>query len=396
MIKKDAARRQRAAPTTSCSSATGTPGRTATARSIFVLPIANGSGDRQRRADRAATLIGDTPSKPYGGGEEIAWSADGRTVYFALREAGRIEPISTNLDIFSRARRRIAAPTNLTADNDGDRQPARPPSPDGKWLAYVAMARPTYEADRQVLSCATSRPAQTRALTDKLGPFGRLDRLGAGRQVAFSSPPRIRWTAPVFRVDVGERQGRRGSTETARSTGESSRSPTAACSFAMNSLLAPDDLYCADAKGKASAAHRRSMPTSSPSSIWSTRRRRFSFTGANGDTVWGYDRQAGRPPPAQAADRLHRPWRPAGQLRQRLVLPLEPAAVRRRRAMAWSASISTDRPATARPSPTRSTTIGAAGRSRTCRSGLAAAAAQDRPARRRQCLRARRSATAAI
>ena len=34
------------------------------------------------------SLVGDTPSKPFGGGEEIAFSPDGRTVYFALREAG--------------------------------------------------------------------------------------------------------------------------------------------------------------------------------------------------------------------------------------------------------------------------------------------------------------------
>src|SRR4029453_4350544 len=47
------------------------------------------------------SLVGDTPSKPFGGAEEIAFSPDGRTVYFALREAGRIEALSTNLDIFS-------------------------------------------------------------------------------------------------------------------------------------------------------------------------------------------------------------------------------------------------------------------------------------------------------
>jgi dipeptidyl aminopeptidase/acylaminoacyl peptidase len=46
-------------------------------------------------------LVGDTPSKPMGGGEEIAFSPDGRTVFFALREAGRIEAKSTNLDIFA-------------------------------------------------------------------------------------------------------------------------------------------------------------------------------------------------------------------------------------------------------------------------------------------------------
>ncbi len=50
-----------------------------------------------------------------GGGEEIDWSADGKTVFFALREAGRIEATSTNLDIFSAPADGSAAPTNLDA-----------------------------------------------------------------------------------------------------------------------------------------------------------------------------------------------------------------------------------------------------------------------------------------
>jgi dipeptidyl aminopeptidase/acylaminoacyl peptidase len=46
----------------------------------------------QRCGDRSGKLVGDTPSKPYGGSEEVSWSADGKTSIFALREAGRIEP----------------------------------------------------------------------------------------------------------------------------------------------------------------------------------------------------------------------------------------------------------------------------------------------------------------
>ena len=67
---------------------------------LYSFPIADGklSGGGVRLT---GNLEGDTPSKPFGGGEEIAFSPDGRTVYFALREAGRIESTSTNLDIFS-------------------------------------------------------------------------------------------------------------------------------------------------------------------------------------------------------------------------------------------------------------------------------------------------------
>ena len=109
-------------------------------------------------------LIGDTPSKPFGGGEEITFSPDGKTLYFALREAGRIEPLSTNLDIFAAPADGSAAPRNLTDANDAtDTQPRV--SPDGKTLAWLAMERPGFEADRQVLMLMDLTTGQTRALT---------------------------------------------------------------------------------------------------------------------------------------------------------------------------------------------------------------------------------------
>ncbi|MFZ1478552.1 MAG: S9 family peptidase, partial [Sphingorhabdus sp.] len=39
-------------------------------------------------------VTGDTPAKPFGGGEEVAWSADSGTVYFARRDADSKEPLS--------------------------------------------------------------------------------------------------------------------------------------------------------------------------------------------------------------------------------------------------------------------------------------------------------------
>jgi len=95
----------------------------------------------------SGNLVGDVPSKPSGGGEEIAWSPDGRMLYFALREAGRSEPWSTNLDIFAVPADGSKAPDNLTPLNKAtDTLPAI--SPDGRTMAYAAMARPGYEADK--------------------------------------------------------------------------------------------------------------------------------------------------------------------------------------------------------------------------------------------------------
>jgi dipeptidyl aminopeptidase/acylaminoacyl peptidase len=95
-------------------------------------------------------LDGDTPSKPTGEGDEITFSPDGKTIYFSLREAGRTEAWSTNMDIFAVPADGSAPPRNLTPNLDGqDSVPVV--SPDGKKLAWLSMARPGFEADKQRL-----------------------------------------------------------------------------------------------------------------------------------------------------------------------------------------------------------------------------------------------------
>ncbi|MBP6697293.1 MAG: S9 family peptidase [Flavobacteriales bacterium] len=89
---------------------------------------------------------GDVPSKPFGGNEDFFITPDSRSVYFSGREAGTIEPWSTNFDIYS-VPMGGGPLTNLTAENKAwDASPRV--SPDGKTLAYKAMKRPGFEADR--------------------------------------------------------------------------------------------------------------------------------------------------------------------------------------------------------------------------------------------------------
>lgn len=90
---------------------------------------------------------GDTPSKPFGDESEFTFTPDGTGVVFSAREAGKTEAWSTDFDLYQVA---IAAPgvlTNLTDDNPAwDTGPVF--SPDGTTLAYRAMARPGFEADK--------------------------------------------------------------------------------------------------------------------------------------------------------------------------------------------------------------------------------------------------------
>ncbi|WP_333571955.1 S9 family peptidase [Sphingomonas sp.] len=258
---------------------------------LFVLPF----GPQGATGDGVAIeggLIGDTPSKPNGGGEEVAWSADGKTIYFALREAGRIESLSTNLDIFAAPADGSAAPVNLTKGNGGmDNLPT--PSPDGKWLAWFAMARPGYEADRQVLMLRNLATGEVRALTEKW------DRSVAS--IAWAPDSRTIYVTaqdvqeePVFSVSLEgkvERLTEQGSVSAVVPT-------RGGLVYAMNSLTAPDDFYWL--KGKKST-RLTAVNAEKLAGIAMPQVTRYSFNGANGDTVWGYvARPAALPADAKA------------------------------------------------------------------------------------------------
>ena len=126
-------------------------------------------------------LVGDTPSKPFGGGEELSFSPDGKTLYFALREAGRIEPLSTNLDIFATPTDGSAPPINLTDANDAHGQPAG-------GFAGRADARLFRDGAARLrgrppgADAARSRDRHGAPADAELGPLGWLDRMGQGRQ----------------------------------------------------------------------------------------------------------------------------------------------------------------------------------------------------------------------
>lgn len=106
---------------------------------------------------------GDTPSKPFGDEGEFTFGPDGQSLVFSARQAGNSEPWSTNFDLYSVA---VDAPgqlTNLTDDNDAwDTGPVF--SPDGRTLAYRAMARPGFEADKFAVFLRDVATGQTRQI----------------------------------------------------------------------------------------------------------------------------------------------------------------------------------------------------------------------------------------
>ncbi len=109
---------------------------------LFVMPTSGGQA-----VDIMKNMDADTPSKPFGGPEEITFTPDSKGVVFTARDVGQKEPWSTDFDLYYAPSDGITALKCLTEKNEAwDTHPLF--SPDGKILAYLAMSRLGYESDR--------------------------------------------------------------------------------------------------------------------------------------------------------------------------------------------------------------------------------------------------------
>ena len=236
-------------------------------------------------ATAPGALTADTPTKPDGGNEDLAWAADSQAVYFVARLADGVEPRSTNLDIW-RSALNGKPPENLTAANPAtDTAPA--PSPDGKWLAWAAMARPGYESDRQVVMLRNLATGETRPLT------AGWDR--SAQSLAWTPDSRsLLATAddgldhPAFRIDPATGTVERLKLAPA-GTPEGHIAALVplkgALLYLRDSIAAPDELWLAPAgQPGRQISHANDAQLAALTPLETTR---FSFTGANGDTVWG-------------------------------------------------------------------------------------------------------------
>lgn len=95
----------------------------------------------------------ESPMKPFGGIEQLAWSPDSKTIAYTCRKkTGKEYALSTNSDIYLYDVEKRETINNITAGNGGyDTNPSY--SPDGKYIAWLSMEREGYESDRNRLMC---------------------------------------------------------------------------------------------------------------------------------------------------------------------------------------------------------------------------------------------------
>ncbi|HEY9421088.1 MAG TPA: S9 family peptidase [Thermoanaerobaculia bacterium] len=244
---------------------------------LFVMPVAGGEP-----VDLTKGMNSDVPSRPFGGAEEFTFSPDGRSVVFSARAGGREEPWSTNFDLYLAPADGSRAPQNLTAANPAwDTQPTF--SPDGKTLAYLAMARPGYEADRFRIKLRDMASGRERVLAEEW------DR-SAG-EVVFSEDGRTIYMSvqdtgqtPLVAIDVAT-----GRVTKLVSEGHV-REPAVAGErivFGRDTLKGPVELYTVRRDGSGlTQITRVNQEKLAAASLGESEQ--FSFQGAGGDTVYGW------------------------------------------------------------------------------------------------------------
>ena len=247
---------------------------------VFALGL-NDSGVAQGTPVNLTGGIGDVPGKPFGGREDYAFSPDGAQVAFSVRGTEG-ESWSTNFDVYQVAADGGALPKNLTADNKAwDAQPAF--SPDGSQLAYLAMDRPGFEADRFHLVLLNLQSGARRALTQNwdrsIGSFA----WSRDGKTLFATADHL-GQRPLWAVDVASG---RASAITGAGEVEGFSVGASKVFYTSSNLGAPADLYSVGFTGG-----KPTQWTHLNQALMEQRKfgeyQQFSFPGWNNENVFGY------------------------------------------------------------------------------------------------------------
>ncbi len=249
--------------------------KTGRRRHVFVQALSGGPA-----VDVMPAMDADAPSPPFGGSEGYTFTPDGSSVVFTARDVGTEEAWSTDLDLFVAPIDGSAAPRKLTTDNRAtDTNPIF--SPDGTLLAYLAMDRPGYEADKQTVKVMHWPDGETRSLTaDWDRSADALEWSSDGRTLFVTADDTGQHG--LFGVDVAT-----GSVASLVSRGHVShpRSVAGALFHVRDSLEAPADLWRLADGAEHQVTH---LNAAILREVALGRTEQFSFPGWNGETVHGY------------------------------------------------------------------------------------------------------------
>ena len=249
---------------------------------VFRIPINDGSaGDA---LDLMQGVDGDCPTIPWGGDGDYSISPDDKwLVYGAKVVDGSEEVWSTDWDLW-------AVPTDaskparcLTEDNQAwDASPSF--SPDGKSLAYVAMARPRYEADRYRVMVMNWSDGTVRNLTEKWDRSPGSVTWAPDGSALYASAGNVGNTSIFVITPV---DGMVSAVVTPHTNSSPQPLADGRLLFARDSLVSPVELYVLP-DGGGEPTQITHFNDARLAEIEFGEYKQFSFTGAHHDEVFGY------------------------------------------------------------------------------------------------------------
>ncbi len=251
---------------------------------LFVKPTAGGQAVNLMGPDLTGHrgMDADTPSKPFGGPEEITFTPDGKGLIFTARDVGRQEPWSTDFDLYWVPIDKSKPPKCLTEKNKAwDSLPVF--SPHGKTVAYLAMARPGYESDRFRIVLMSWPKGTKRILTENWDRSPSSFCWSADGKKIYATASNIGQKS-LFAIDIKTAKVR-----TIVKAGSAS-SPAIAGKkivYGLNSLSSPLELFSVSPDGSSI----RRITNINSEKIASARMgqyEQFSFKGWNNETVYCY------------------------------------------------------------------------------------------------------------
>jgi dipeptidyl aminopeptidase/acylaminoacyl peptidase len=249
---------------------------------LFSAPIDSTGRVSTAPVSLSGSLDGDVPSKPFGDREEYRFSPDGKTIVFSVRIAGKTEAWSTNFDLYSVPAAGGAAPRNLTPENPAWDAKATY-SPDGKTIAYLAMARPGFEADRyQVMLMDVASGAKRKLAESWDRSPGSIAWSGDGKSLIADAEDV--GNHRLFAIDAASGKVRALTDKGAIGAFDVRRDTVV---YAQSNLQSGAQLF-SQKLGGGKAVQLTQQNADKLADVKFGEFEQFSFAGANGDTVHGY------------------------------------------------------------------------------------------------------------
>lgn len=251
---------------------------------LFVLPVKQEAAAWKSAGEPLDLMSGvdaDSPTKPFGGAEEYAWSPDGKEIAYTTQLADGIA-WSTDLNVYTVAVTGVPAKCITAANKATDTSPVY--SPDGKTIAYRAMARPGFESDRLRVALYDRGSGKIRTLTEAW------DRSPGSLEWTPDSKTLLATVGEAARVKIFQIDAQTGQPQVLVNdhycTGATyaGSAGNLRIAYAQDSLTAPAEIYIAKADGKEpkqlthfNDARMKLARVSQPAE--------FFFTGAQGEKV---------------------------------------------------------------------------------------------------------------